>query len=366
LIPAVKAARESSRRTQCANNLRNLALAAIQYENTNGELPGYVSRFQDFEGGPDPGDPASSNGNVPQHPKRGTWVTSLLPWLDAQPIYERWNEAKYPVRGDGSGEFPRTREMYNSVATPNLAIMQCPSSSVTTGDFGRNSYISNNGMHVLRGTTVTVGGSGSQTHGIQGRSVNFEGSMKISNGLFNNKYTLGHGPTNPQDMVELGGRVRLTDIKDGQSNTAMFSENLQAQPWYLHELYSPSYTRWMTMTGNPGRWHTHYFYQSRYIHGMVWHYEDTNQFNGAPAVNPIHKINGGDKFVLTMNSTNYFDLARPSSAHNDGVNISFADGRVNFTRETIDYRVYQGLLTPRGKSSDVPFSEYVLKDDDYL
>ncbi len=125
LIPAVNAARESSRKSQCANNLRNLALAAIQFESTKGELPGYVSRYDDFEGGIDPGDGGNGGGNVPQHPKRGTWATSLLPWLDAQPIYERWSEPRYPVRSDGNGEFPRTREMYSSLATPNLSIMQC-------------------------------------------------------------------------------------------------------------------------------------------------------------------------------------------------------------------------------------------------
>ena len=40
LIPVVNAARETARRNQCNTQIKNLALAAIQHENTKGELPG--------------------------------------------------------------------------------------------------------------------------------------------------------------------------------------------------------------------------------------------------------------------------------------------------------------------------------------
>ncbi|MGC6548658.1 MAG: DUF1559 domain-containing protein, partial [Rubripirellula sp.] len=84
-----------------------------------------------------------------------------------------------------------------------------------------------------------------------------------------------------------------------------------------------------------------------------------------------HQINGGgldiseDIFVLTM-SDNIWDapsLARPSSAHVEGVNCAFADGQTRFVTTNVDYRVYQALLTPRGKSSDVPWKEFVLTDE---
>lgn len=39
LLPAVQAARESARRMSCTNNVKNLALAALNYESIKGELP---------------------------------------------------------------------------------------------------------------------------------------------------------------------------------------------------------------------------------------------------------------------------------------------------------------------------------------
>ena len=39
ILPAVQSARESGRRTQCANNVKQLAFAALAYEQSKGALP---------------------------------------------------------------------------------------------------------------------------------------------------------------------------------------------------------------------------------------------------------------------------------------------------------------------------------------
>ena len=70
LLPAVQSAREAARRMQCANNIKQLSLAAANYESVNGCFP-----------------PASlpSNGNDP------SILVRMLPFYEQGPIWNAFN-----------------------------------------------------------------------------------------------------------------------------------------------------------------------------------------------------------------------------------------------------------------------------------
>ena len=73
---------------------------------------------------------------------------------------------------------------------------------------------------------------------------------------------------------------------------------------------------------------------------------------------------GGDRIdILRMNPANCRSLARPSSMHSDLCNFAMADGSVKVITNSIDYRVYQAILTPNGVKSHVPFPGFVLTDE---
>jgi len=71
LLPAVQSAREAARRIQCANNLRQIGLALLTYENHVGSLP--------------PGVIATS----PDRGARVPWALHLYPFLEQGAIYDR-------------------------------------------------------------------------------------------------------------------------------------------------------------------------------------------------------------------------------------------------------------------------------------
>lgn len=389
LIPAVNSARETARRNQCSTQIKNLSLAAIQYENAKGELPGYVQSFGQFTGTADPSDPGNTGGG--NHMKIGTWTVALLPWLDAQPTYEHWSEDRYPLRHTGASgsEHEATSGAagsgYHSLAAPNLAIMQCPSNPVAQGDSGKNSYIANTGLaHFSSSSTGAIGSalpiSGSMS--AAATAIAFEKSQERANGVFNCKYNVTGGSHQYE-----GPKVRLDDFKDGAGNTMLFSENVQAMPWHRVGFINAT-----DLPADETADFVHYdnagalpVFAARFSNGMAWHYADPDASKGTAfpwnskvgsvpmdtAVLTKLRVNGGgtsvsdEIFNLQMTPANSPQLARPSSAHTDGVNAAMADGGTRFIPDSIDYRVYQALLTPRGKSSFVPWPEYVLDTETF-
>ncbi len=382
LIPAVNAARETARRNQCAANIKNFALGAVQYENTKKALPPWVAKYGYFDpsgtgaGGTDPSELGNYGGTVPAHVKVGGWGVSLLPWLDAQPTFEHWTQDRYPVINDGQGELEKTSglsgEGFHELAAPNLAVFQCPSNPVSGGTNGKNSYVTNNGMSQI----YTTSGHSNSSPGTVVSSI--IASQSRYNGCFTAAY---RGKDGSGNLLPVADPVRLDDLKDGQGYTLLLSENVQATPWFR-----PGFVQGVNLIGTGEATGNFALEYSRFSNGLVWHYEDPkastlNAISPNPPQSPAgtsvfetfqqHQINGGgasidqDIFVLTIGD-NVWDapsLARPSSAHVDGVNCAFADGQTRFVTSSVDYRVYQALLTPRGKSSDVPWKEFVLTDE---
>jgi len=167
--------------------------------------------------------------------------------------------------------------------------------------------------------------------------------------------------------------VRSADLRDGESNTILFSENLAAASWCSFGPLDPLAT---TFRVNQG-WSTDVIFpavrNARFGNTFVWCY--AHETNG-PALDlgrpepqippePRMKINGEKRTYYVADKLGA-EVARPSSGHPGGANVAFADGRVVFLSDEIAYHVYQQLMTPHGAKSDMPSrSSYVLRDSDY-
>ena len=104
LLPAVQQAREAARRTQCKNNLRQIAMAMHIYHDTYGSFPPAVTYSADGK---------------PMH----SWRVLLLPFLNERPLYSQYN----------------MNEPWNSPANSQLLsqmpkVYACPSAPPGTGE----------------------------------------------------------------------------------------------------------------------------------------------------------------------------------------------------------------------------------------
>jgi prepilin-type N-terminal cleavage/methylation domain-containing protein/prepilin-type processing-associated H-X9-DG protein len=73
LLPAVQAAREAARRTQCKNNLKQVSLALHNYHTAKKALPFGSAMYSEM---PEP---------------HGTWVYAILPYIEETAVYQSFN-----------------------------------------------------------------------------------------------------------------------------------------------------------------------------------------------------------------------------------------------------------------------------------
>lgn len=179
LLPAVQAAREAARRSQCTNNLMQLGTACFNYEDANKVLPmGTIDQISADIGSND----------------RRNWLYFILPFMEEEAIYENWIAWRA-----GGGTAPWWYEPNRMVILPSY---YCPSDPLspktkTHEDLGPGS---DQGFH-----SNYVGCSGSTV-------FNAGGSLGDTlNGIFYYKHA-----------------TQLRRITDGTANTIMTSEILVA------------------------------------------------------------------------------------------------------------------------------------------
>jgi prepilin-type processing-associated H-X9-DG protein/prepilin-type N-terminal cleavage/methylation domain-containing protein len=184
LLPAVQAAREAARRTQCVNNLKQLGLAALTYESANSVLPSGML-------------PAVSD----QAPVL-TWGLStfvrVLPFLDASPLYNSANFSRQAITTANG-----------TLASTGLVGLWCPSDPyVAEGHLEDFNYGAPVGTGIIMQRHTSYGGC-QGTWGIEVMPQNpyFAAQMANMNGT-----------------IFCCSSVRLADISDGTGTTILFAE----------------------------------------------------------------------------------------------------------------------------------------------
>jgi prepilin-type N-terminal cleavage/methylation domain-containing protein len=211
MLPAVQAARESARRLTCSNNLKQIAVALLQYEAAFSRLPSAATVSEGTNsdsciGCWDPWAEAKLAASAAGAGQGTSWMLEILPMLEAKAVFDQWNRQGNVLDNAAA-------------AQTDLATFYCPTRRATIRTA--------NGDH-LNLLDASWQGGGTDYGGCLGRLDGFENDLAL-NHRFAHREALG--PARPLEGVFLPNvGATLASIRDGQSNTIMLGEVQRLRP----------------------------------------------------------------------------------------------------------------------------------------
>jgi prepilin-type N-terminal cleavage/methylation domain-containing protein/prepilin-type processing-associated H-X9-DG protein len=141
LLPAVQRVREAAARTRCANNLKQMGLALLNYHDNNKHFP---------RGGYAAAKPDATN------PNKLSWAASVLPWLEQDALY-RSIHADLAYSDPANLPAGRTvLSVFLCPTSPNDSVYrQAPELPTTAAPFARSDYGAVDGERGLRSPGAT-------------------------------------------------------------------------------------------------------------------------------------------------------------------------------------------------------------------
>jgi prepilin-type N-terminal cleavage/methylation domain-containing protein len=256
LLPAVQAAREAARRNSCLNNIKQMCLALNNHESARGYFP-LASTAPFLLGNTTANTTISSPNNrlngQTQDGDGWSWCVQILPYMEQQPLYNRFRDATVAAAGNQQCKFlagplnpPVSLTNLTNGSDNGLAIQQvvdafkCPSfpgadtskgNFVTTVKAAVGNYVAVVSTHYNKdgaGLGKDTGGGGSGTvydSTTSGRPKQLGGNGAIP---FWNRTVAATTDTTTYNKVKGATHAGLS--RDGTSNTIMFAES-QEQDW---------------------------------------------------------------------------------------------------------------------------------------
>ena len=321
LLPAVQAAREAARRSQCMNNLKQFGLA----------LQNYHSALQEF--------PQISKTMDPDYQHGPTWTVQVFPYFEATAAFQGLELGGTFFAGstnpNDSGEL-NARQLDNFVPS----VLHCPSSSLP------NSYQQELGT----GELVTV--AETCYVGIHGATyTNVEQS--IPHPSTDLTPVPDHGPMSGGGMFVLDRNIRIGECTDGTSNTIMVGEesDFLTVPGPIGTGRAPnqgpegpglvdlrSTNRHGAFVGNS----YHHEPQGDETMGLVnngcEHPNCTRCYNMTTVLYPINTKDWDDKSMKLLGCNKPI-----RSSHPGGALVLFADGHVDYLSDETDMQTLSDL-----------------------
>jgi prepilin-type N-terminal cleavage/methylation domain-containing protein/prepilin-type processing-associated H-X9-DG protein len=338
LLPAVQAAREAARRTQCVNQLKQMGLGCLNAADTFRQFPtGGVGRWPEIEN--------YSSGGKPFGPSRQglCWAFQILPYLEEGAIQNLTTTVAIKSSPVGLFNCPSRRGVTLATAPPAP-----PVSTVDGGylmDYGAFAAMpSESEAAGIPGITwasqaLPVGGAESSVWCSQGwmfdgvaanwgNNRNPQARALLTNfigfrGVIVRSNELRISPTNtpPPRILGYGSKVTFAKIVDGTSNTAMLSEKMLDPDYY-------ETSSWYDDRGWSDGWDPDTMRSSACRPRLDVPYQ---RLKSCESIDPISRgscVEAG----MGMGST-----------HPGGINSVYADGSVHSINYDVDLVAYMNL-----------------------
>jgi len=318
LLPAVQAAREAARRTQCINNLHNIGLAVQNYASSLGTLP--------------PGDVRDANyGGGTQIKTLFSWITLIMPYIEEAAAFGStdWSISLQDRNNNGDTAH---HIFLKTFACPSEANQPIEVGIVNNFYGARGNYVANAGMGYYWAEDATTDDA------LAGWRAALETDPQKDPRSVrpreNGEHLSALGLFTVSDKGATGRK--FSQITDGTSNTAAVCEL---------RLVPERDTRGVMHFG-PG---------SLYMHDWPPNMGSNvrNEFNGLPVedwtrycdktiardISPCRQASAAWKGF-------WHHLAR--SYHTGGVNLAMADASTRFVSDDVEVAVWHALGTPNG------------------
>ena len=363
LLPAVQQARESARRTQCINRMRQMALAAVNFESANGRFPA-GRKIPDWKTASGVRSGYSNYSAVQQTQTTETGFRSvhiwILPYMEESAIYDQINFDVGIAKRMTIGITPFNVN-FNAFAQASTMFI-CPSDANTTpGGISENNYRYNfGGSTPYAGAVLQSGETNTTRKDPDGFIGCLDGCPVGGNGAFG--------------MGEEGFGTRK--FKDGISKTAFFSERIKGSngdsqaPATLADIVSrpPGAGRFFPLNieafynaceraDHTSSGFTQYAFRlaGRWPDGSDWSNGwpfagyDSTQYNHVAPPNWSSADCGANSSIPDTPTEAAIIAAR--SNHNGSVNVAFGDVHVSSYTSDVDLTVWRAMGSRNGEEA---------------
>lgn len=309
LLPAVQAAREAARRSQCINYMKQLTIAALNYEGAKKQLPKLYTWLPPHAGPTGPGGGGDA-ADIGVH-------IYLLPYMEYQSVYDAYD---FTLNNGINWQLNTKGGKVGSTVIPELLCPTAPAYAERALDFAPTPNPAQ-GYPQSGFTDYAVDGriSPSAVCPLLATGIKDRGDWS---GLFTGvpEYQWDHPGCPAGPLKNQSGKTTLKQTTDGLSHTVMFSEDAGRPDYWVDGAKKP----YPTQNGGIA------------VSGARWASPDTEFWSDDITTNSIINVENDNEIY---------------SFHPGGAMFSFGDGSVHFIAEDTDLDIQISIITRAGEDS---------------